>query len=325
MNKNFIFFVISCALFVLSIIAANVAPIISKAFVVYNGVNVLARWGTANCQKLDDDYKHDKDILKIYEADGQKPYEEQVKRIIKECKNHNTMYSLEYAALIIDVSLGFICTVLGLIYYLEPGKPLEKQSGLIGLIAGVITTVLTVVYVAFSAMIFSNEPVNREGNNYKILYPNKASVKYNGAKYIFDYDKEKAEKEDLDIPYIKYKDLGKKQYNYDSEIYQSSKDSHSEYKNCRVDDIYTTDFDTFPSPKKYTVTTTDDHECKYLWDTDVQNSSTDNKYLYDRWLTCIIFCVLIAVCGIGLIIFGFLLFKGSSDSQPSPSTVPEQS
>ena len=78
-------------------------------------------------------------------------------------------------------------------------------------------------------------------------------------------------------------------------------------------------------PKKYTVTTTDDHECKYLWHKIVQNRFTDNKYLYDRWLTCIIFCALIAVCWIGLIIFGFLLFKGSSDSQPSPSTVPEQS
>ena len=304
MNKNFIFFVIACALLVLSIITANVAPIVSTRY--------FEEWGISNCQKLDDDYKHAKD-KHAYDDDITKPAEELAKRIIKECKNHKTMYSLEYVALIVDVSLGFICTVLGLIYYLEPGKPLEKQSGLIGLIAGVIITVLTVVYVAFSAMIFSNDPVDREGNYYKILYPNKASVKYNGAKYIFDYDKEKAEKEDLDIPYIKYKDLGKKQYNYDSE-----------YFNCQVN-IYNTDFDTFPSPKKYTVTTTDDHECKYLWNTDVQNSSTDNKYLYDRWLTCIIFCVLIAVCGIGLIIFGFLLFTGSSDSQPSPSTVPEQS
>ena len=320
MNKNFIFFVIACALLVLSIIAANVAPIISKASTRY-----FVGWGNSNCQIYDDEYKHAKDN-QAYDDDSTKPNEERVKRIIKECKNHNTMYSLEYVALIVDVSLGFICTVLGLIYYLEPGKPLEKQSGLIGLIAGVITTVLTVVYVAFSAMIFSNDPVNREDNYYKILYPNQASVKYNGAKYIFDYDKEKAEKEDLDIPYIKYKDLGKKQYNYDSEIYQSSKDSHSEYYNCK-EDIYNIDFDTFPSPKKYTVTTTDDHECKYLWHTSVLNRFTDNdnKYLYDRWLTCIIFCVLIAVCGIGLIIFGFLLFKGSSDSQPSPSTVPEQS
>ena len=235
------------------------------------------------------------------------------------------MYSLEYVALIVDVSLGFICTVLGLIYYLEPGKPLEKQSGLIGLITGVITTVLTIVYVAFSAMIFSNDSIR----GYTILYPNKASVKYNGVdKYVFDYDEEKEVKEDLDIPYIKYKDLGKKQYNNDSEIFESSKDSDSEYFNCQID-FQNEELETLSSiPKKYTLasdTSPNSHECKYLWDKNVENTSTDNKYLYDRWLTCIIFCALIAVCWIGLIIFGFLLFKGSSDSQPSPSTVPEQS
>ena len=322
MNKNFIFFVISCALFVLSIIAANVAPIISKAAVEYNGVNVFENWGTANCQQLDDNYKYKKDILKTYDADGQKPNEEQVKRKIKECKNHNTMYSLEYAALIIDVSLGFICTVLGLIYYLEPGKPLEKQSGLIGLIAGVITTVLTVVYVAFSAMIFSNDPVR----DITILYPNKASVKYNGVdKYVYDYDEEKAGKEDWDIPYIKFKDLGKKQYNYDSEIFESSKDDDSEFSKCQIN-IETGLGALTQIPIQYSIDgDSNPHKCKYLWDSNVENTSTYYKYLYDRWLTCIIFCVLIAVCGIGLIIFGFLLFKGSSDSQPSPSTVPEQS
>ena len=168
MKKNFIFFVIVCTLLVLSLIAANVIPIISKVSNRY-----LIGWGTRNCQILDDEYKHDKDNH-AYD-DSTKSFEEQTKRIIKECKNHNTMYSFEYVALIVDVSLCFIWTVLGLIYYLEPGKPLEKQSGLIGLIAGVITTVLTVVYAAFNTMIFSNEPLR----NISILYPIKASVKYN--------------------------------------------------------------------------------------------------------------------------------------------------
>ena len=312
MNKNFIFFVIACALLVLSIIAANVAPIISKASTRY-----FEDWGNLNCQIADDEYDHAKDT-NYYDDDSRKPEEEQDKRIIKECKNHNTMYSLEYAALIIDVSLGFICTVLGLIYYLEPGKPLEKQSGLIGLISGVITAVLTIVYVAFSALIFSNDPIR----NYNKLYPNKASLKLSGNnKYIPDYDEEKA-KDDLDIPLIKYKDLGKKQYNYDSELFESSKESNSEYNQCTMN-AYIANPTTIPL--KYTVTTTNDHNCLYIWDHNIKNESTDNKYLYDRWLTCIILCVLIAVCGIGLAIFGLLLFTGSSDSQPSPSTVPQQS
>ena len=107
MNKNFIFFVIACALLVLSIITANVAPIISS--------RNSGGWGISNCQKFDDYYKYYKDNH-VYDDDSKKPVEEQRKRKIKECKNHKAMYSLEYVALIVDVSLGFICTVLGLIY-----------------------------------------------------------------------------------------------------------------------------------------------------------------------------------------------------------------
>ena len=208
MNKNFIFFIIACSLFILSIITVNVAPIISKAdSIITDDVSFFEGWGNANCKKLDDDYKFKRDIRKYYDEENKKPEEDQVKRIISECKNHKIMYSLEYAALILDVSLGFICTFLGLIHYLEPGKPFEKNSGLIGLISGIVVAVLTVVYVAFSANIFSNEPIRY----IKKLYSNKASLHYNGVdKYIYDYDEEKAVNDDLDTPFIKYKDLGKK-------------------------------------------------------------------------------------------------------------------
>ena len=318
MNKNFIFFIIACSLFILSIITVNVAPIISKAdSIITDDVSFFEGWGNANCKKLDDDYKFKRDIRKYYDEENKKPEEDQVKRIISECKNHKIMYSLEYAALILDVSLGFICTFLGLIHYLEPGKPFEKNSGLIGLISGIVVAVLTVVYVAFSANIFSNEPIRY----IKKLYSNKASLHYNGVdKYIYDYDEEKAVNDDLDTPFIKYKDLGKKQYNYDSEIFQSSKDSKSEYYHCHFN--FETSFPT-DIPVKYTITEANDHECNYLWDdNNFDNTSNNNKFLYDRWLTSIILGVLIAVCGIGLVIFGFLLFTGSNNSEPSPSTIP---
>ena len=35
----------------------------------------------------------------------------------------------------------------------------------------------------------------------------------------------------------------------------------------------------------------------------------ENKYLFDKWITSIIFSCLIIVSDIGLAIFGFLLFK----------------
>ena len=40
----------------------------------------------------------------------------------------------------------------------------------------------------------------------------------------------------------------------------------------------------------------------------------ENKYLFDMWVTTIIFTCLICVCAIGLAIFGFLLFKNSDGS-----------
>ena len=198
MNKNLIFFIVACSLFVLSIITINLAPII-------HGADFFKDWGRDNCQKLDDDYKYLKasDFYKERKAE-----EDRDKRIKDECKRHKAMYGLEYAALIADVCLGFICTLLGLVHFVEPGKSLEKISGFIGLFSGVITLVLSIIYAVFSIMIFNNEPIRSD--YIRKLYSNKASLKLIGNQYVYDYDVDKA-KDDLDIPYIKYKDLGKKQ------------------------------------------------------------------------------------------------------------------
>ena len=67
------------------------------------------------------------------------------------------MYGFEFAAFVIDISLGFVCSLLGLIHVLERGKDFETISGLIELIVGVVATIITMVYVAFSGIIFSTE------------------------------------------------------------------------------------------------------------------------------------------------------------------------
>ena len=308
MNKQLFFLIIACSLFVLSIIAINVAPIISKS----SHDDYFDDWANDNCQQLEDDYKYHKDNH-YFDPPKTKADEEDVKKGIDKCKRHKVMYGLEYSAFVIDVSLGFICSFLSLFHFLEPGKPLEKVSGFIGIFAGIITAVITIIFLVFNGLIFSNEHVGIE-----ILYPNKASLKYNGAKYVYDYDYDKLE-DDHDIRYIKYKDLGKKQYNYDSEIYKAlTYYSDTEYEKCQVSDIivfYTTQDG---KKKQYTVDTTNVHNCDYIWKADFQNENNYNKYLYDRWMTCIILSALIALCGIGLVIFGFLLSKSEGDSGSSP-------
>ena len=42
------------------------------------------------------------------------------------------------------------------------------------------------------------------------------------------------------------------------------------------------------------------------------SDEVENKYLYDRWVTTLIFACFIIACNIGLAIFGFFLFKSDT-------------
>ena len=305
MDKYLFFFILSSALLIISVITICLAPIINAAVTIKfykvddttSDINIFEKWSTESCQRLNDEYKHKKDIGG-FNGDTNGREETQYKRKINDCKRHKAMFGLEYAALISDVVLGFICMLLGLIHYLEQGKPFETTSGLIGIASGGIATVLTIVYVVYSGIIFNNEYIRDSDSN--ILYDNHAYLHWNGNKYVYNYDEQKLEK-DLDVKYIKYKDLGKKGYNYDSEIYQMSLDTNSEFRNCQT-------YVSLTTQKPYG--TSGAKKCEYIWHSSL-NESVKAKYLYDRWITSIILSVVICVCGIGLAFFGFLLFKGN--------------
>jgi hypothetical protein len=305
MDKYLFFFILSSALLIISVITICLAPIINAAVTITfykvdgtsNSINIFENWNTDSCQLLNDNYKHQKDIGG-FNGDTNGREETQTKRKINDCKRHKAMFGLEYAALISDVVLGFICMLLGLIHYLEQGKPFETTSGLIGIASGGIATVLTIVYVVYSGIIFNNEYIRDSASN--ILYDNHAYLHWNGNKYVYNYDEQKLEK-DLDVQFIKYKDLGKKGYNYDSEIYQMSLDSNSEFSNCQT-------YVSLTEQKTYGASGA--KKCEYIWRSSF-SESVQAKYLYDRWITSIILSVVICVCGIGLAFFGFLLFKGN--------------
>ena len=57
--------------------------------------------------------------------------------------------------------------------------------------------------------------------------------------------------------------------------------------------------------------------CKNLY-TNQKCSTISNKYDYDRWVTSIIFSVLVIACNIGLALFGFLIFKDNGSSGHTP-------
>ena len=84
------------------------------------------------------------------------------------------MYGLEYSSLIIDVIVGFICAVLGLLHYFDVAKPFEKISGLIGLGSGIVGFILTLTYIYYSGYIFINDSTDGfdSNNSFKPIHFN---------------------------------------------------------------------------------------------------------------------------------------------------------
>jgi len=201
--------------------------------------------------------------------------------------------------------------LLGLLHYFDVGKSFEKFSGLIGLISGAICFILTLIYIIYSCYIFDNDIYRDEDNDpVNKLYSNGAYYKWEDSKYKRPYDEEENDKKPyLELEYIRYKDLGKKQYNYNSKIYKSYNDPDvkDEIKNCMYGS-YTS------STVQRPYLDGSSSKCEYIWRASYSDPGYDKKYLFDKWITSIIFGVLILVCDIGLAIFGFLLFSGSSGS-----------
>ena len=295
MNSNLFFFICASAILILSVISICLAPII-------NGI-LGSEWGTNNCQFLSDDYDYyEKNLYTDKNNDEHKKALDKMKGKINVCKREKAMHGLEYASLVCDVVVGGFCAIFGLLHYLEVGLSFQKKTGIIGLITGTIGFILTIVYVIFSSYIFNNDLFYDENNDpIGKLYSNGATYKYNGYQYIPNYDIEKALDDD-NLRFVKYCELGQKQYNYDSELYKFSEESSSSYRTCR----------SIVGNSKEQI-----NRCDYIWNTRI-NEKTEHKYLYDRWITTIILSVFIALFNIGMILFGFFLF--SENGTPSGST-----
>ena len=289
MNKT-LFLVFSAAILIFAIISICSAPIINGVITESSG------WRTKNCKRLADIYDSSKD-----KSD---------KKARNLCNRQKAMYGLEYSSLILDVTLGFICAILGLLHFFDVGKYFEKVSGIIGLATGIITFVLTLVYICYSGYIFTKDL-------YGDYYSNDFQIKLNGdgafaektsdGRYKCIYYKS----DDEDAIYAKYNDLGKKQYNYQKK--RSYPDSNSEYSNsaCLVSAVThncRTDGYAYGSAGLIGLI----GGCDNLYGP--KFDGFENKYVYDRWVTTYIFCCFIIACSIGLAIFGFLLFKNSGNS-----------
>ena len=287
MNNKLFFLILSAVLIVLSIITICIAP----------NINNHLFSGNENCQKTVDHYK---DLEKNSNTNN----EITIKHLKQEanfCKRKNAMFSLEYASLIIDLCLGTLCCLLGLLHYLEIGKYFIPITGIIGLASGAIGFVLTIVYLGYSAYIFNND--HSEGDY--LLYDNGAYYKLENGQYstLFKNDDYKDNKY---YNYAKYKDLGKKQYNYNSELYKKNLDHSTEIHNCQYS----------LSSGSFTGITYNGSPCSSIWLDDYFNDYDNfiRKKTYDKWLTSIVFSAFILLCDIGVAVFGLLLFLNKDGS-----------
>jgi hypothetical protein len=310
MNNSLIFLIIATSILVLSAVVICVSPIINN-IEVNNGYSVWSpsSWKNLNCKIISDQEKADGVSL-----DNIQKY----RRYKNICYRQKAMYGLEYSAFIINIILTFVCADLTLLHYLNIGKDFEKKTGLIGLISGIIGFILTLVYVCFSGYIFTNDaaygiiltdPINFYPSNLVKLYPNGARYKWeasssNAGKYVTVNENDKGEYAN----YLLYKDLGKKQYNYNSEYYETY---HKNPGNSCNKNSHSPVTDSVSSGTSI---------CEYLYYR--PREDVVNKYIYDRWLTSLILSVIIIICEIGLIIFGFLLFKNNEEPSPTSEQTP---
>ena len=278
MRINFIFFITSTIIFVLSVIAICCAPIINK-------ISNLDDWKSHNCDIISD--LESLDEIKLKDLENY--------RYLKNlCRRQKAMYNLEYSSLIITVSLSFVCFYLSLLLRLNIGREFKNKIGFFGFISGIICFILILVYVCYSGYIFNNDIAfgrinfnNLEGldktNSILKLFPNGASYKWSKDKYISVYEEDSGDYSN----YIKYKDLGDKRYNYNSDIYKKMEENDPCISNAK--------------PSSYKIS------CDYIF----KETSFDisNEYLYNRWITTLVLSCFIFIFNICLSIFGFLMFK----------------
>ena len=305
MNKTLIFLIISTCIVILSVAIIVVGPITNKV--------IGKDWGRLNCDLLADQMKLLKnDITKL-------------KKMKNLCNRQKSFHDMEYTSFIINIILGFLCADLALIHYLGYGKDFEVKTGIIGLIAGIIGFVLTLVYVCYSGYIFTKDiaylelDINQSSdfimnNCIKKLYSNGASYQFvedpdnsPQGNFITEYENDR----DDFSNYIKYKDLGKSRYNYDSKYYKKYNNydnNQPEENKCSIVQYKSQNSNAdIPSglASKF-------GDCEYIYEEPIEK--INNKDLFDRWVSALILACFVLVSNLALAMFGLFLCSNFGQS-----------
>ena len=299
MGKGLIFFCCSCCILLLTIVNLSIGPVISgTAGKTQDPVTSLQfSWATANCKYYSDLYDDRKD-----QGASEDDLKYNYKWLVDECTREKGMHDMEYTAFIFDIVIGFVCSLIGILHIFEVKKEFVSNTGLIGLICGIIGFVLTIVYVIFNGIVYTTYGINK----FKVNGDSAFAEKVDTNKYECIYfDKE----ENKHSFYATYSDLIKKQYNYDKDILKGVSNG------CIVGNPANVCFNAGKARQYYSGTYTDDNgnQCEYLYYQDNSFTEIENKDISDRFLTALILSLFVCLANIGLAIFGFLLFRTPGD------------
>ena len=314
MNK-LLFFCFASAVLLFSIIVINISPIIND---LYNaGIDY-----DDSCKYYSDQYdyneKHNKNNDALLDFD---------KKNVNRCNRIHAMTGLEYTSLNVNLFIGFVCALLGLLVYLNIVEDRGKIAGLIGLGGGVVGFVLTFVYVIYSGLIFDDRA------EYPSSFPSPSDKDFkidsDGAFLKWDDSRGSYtcifyDKDNRDSIYLRYSDYGNKflSYNKDSHEDFSDEEKYKVMDNSASDNkcnsysssgIYDNiDWDTCKNIDEKTGYNIQKYSnCDKIFHFDPSEDTNEKKIIFDKWLTSLIFSCFICLFDIGLAIFGFLLFKGS--------------
>ena len=335
MNK-LLFFCISLAILVFSVIVINVAPVIKG--------KIGEDWSSNSCKMYSDYYNYKK--KDTYENSKEKDATlDPIKKAKTRCERRKAMNGLEYVTSNINIIFSFICAFAGYLLYKNISSD-GKYIGLIGLGFGVVGFVLTLVYVIESGLVFTDISVDDDYKEARIDSDG-AILEWNGSKnrYTCIYYKE----DDEDSLYLKFSDYGNKYLNYKKEIFFSEEEKNYKYEQCNYHDKgyfesrdilencqilfeegtcpsyysdYSPDFcDFFGKIEYYDDDGNRLGTCDKIYYFNEKEDNNVYKETYDFWLTSLIFNCLIMVLYLGLALFGFLIFKESSGSGGSGGVV----
>ena len=279
MSSGSNFFICACAILVFSIINYKIGPIINY--------KVGTDWALANCEDLQDRYDAAKELNPNMSDEEKESYAFPIRR----CRNKKAMHNMEHTSVVFNGVIGFICVLLGL-YGLQ--KEAIPKTGTIGMACGVVGFILTLVYVIYNGVVYTNY---YDDSIYKVDGDG-AFAELDGSSYECFYYKESKGEEAL---IAKYSDLIKSQYNYNKDL-KDSFNTDSEKVNCRASPSLCATREYIPAAGS---------TCKKLYYRQIINDY-ENYDKSARFLTALLLSIITLLCYCGLIFSGFTLSKEQS-------------